>query len=268
MFVANVHRSLQVILIVLFLCSEGMRISYMNSAFPIEKANAGETYKTNLIENNLIENKGKKLMIEENTNSEINSENVAESDIKFNAGIEFSEDKLIVNYELTNKSNTDIYVLDVLPVYDLETKKPHVDLNNSVIIWDEPDAVKIIRGLPPYPREKDMAVFITPQASKIAVKQSLKRTIELPLPLVEASPYYKPLERERYEPVKIKTLKLYVHIIRSNVEGFEAAPVSFGKDIFHIRSKYLIAQVEKFYKEFSVKEVELLKYPETFTRTI
>lgn len=249
---------MQVILIILFLGLAGMEISCMNSASPIDKVNAGEINK----KNNFIENKGKKLMIEEN----INSENNPESNIKFNSSIELIENKLIIKYELTNKSNTDIYVLDVLPVYDLETRKPHVDLNNSVLIWEEPNTVKLIRGLPPYPKEKDMAVFITPQAGKIATNETLKRTVELKLPLVEANPYYSPLELENYKSVRLSYLKLYVHIIRSDVEDFEATPVAFGKDIFHIRSKHLIAQVEKFYKEFTLRDVELLTYPETFTR--
>ena len=244
-------RLLRMILPGLFLGLAGMQISCVDSALPANKVN-------------FLEDKGKNLMVEANENTETNQV----KDIKFSASVDVAEEKLTVIYELANGSDTDIYVLDVLPVYDYETKKPHVDLNNSVLIWQEPDAVRLIRGLPPYPEEKDMTAFITPQASKIAVKQSLKRTIELPLPLVEANPYYSLLEREKYDPVKIRTLKLYVHTIRSSVEGFEAVPVAFGKDIFHVRSKYLIAQIEKFYKEFSVKEVKLLKYPETFTRTI
>jgi hypothetical protein len=159
-------------------------------------------------------------------------------------------------------------LLDVLPLYDLETREPRVDLNNSVLIWQEPDTVRVIRGLPPYPEEKDMTAFITPQTNKIAVNESLKREIELSLPLVESNPYYPPLEPEKYEPVKVKNLKLYVDIIRSDVEGFEAKPVAFGEDLFHIRSKYLIAQVKRLYKEFSIKEVKLLTYPGTFTRSI
>lgn len=247
----NVCRSLKMILAGLSIGLAGMQTSCMNSALTADKVN-------------FAEDKRKNSMTEASENTETNQT----KDIKFSASVDVAEEKLIVNYELINQSNTDIYVLDVLPIYDYETRKPRVDLNNSVLVWQEPDAVRLIRGLPPYPEEKDVTAFITPQAGKIAVRQSLARTIELSLPLVEANPYYSPLEREKYEPVKIKTLKLYVHIIRGNVEGFEALPVAFGKDIFHIRSKYLIAQVEKFYKEFSIKEVELLKYPGAFTRTV
>lgn len=214
--------------------------------------------------NSILEDKGKNLMIDENDNSQ----DKKITDIKFEATANVSDEKLTVTYKITNQSKTDIYLLDVLPLYDPETRQPHVDLNNSVLIWQEPDTVRLIRGLPPYPEEKDMSAFITPQAKKIAANESLKREIELPLPLVESNPYYSPLEPEKYEPVKVNKLKLYVDIIRSDVEGFEAKSVAFGEDLFHIRSKYLIAQVKTFYKEFSIMEIELLSYPGTFTRSI
>jgi len=192
-------------------------------------------------------------------------------DIKLTASVELGEKKLIVHYEIANESRTDIYVLDILPLYDLETMKPRVDINHSVIIWSEPDAVRLIRGLPPIPEEMDVTAYITPKASKIEPGKSLKRKLELPLPLVESCPYYPPVvqkEDEKYEFSKITTLKLYVDVVRSDVEGFEAIPVDLGDDLYHVKTPQLIADAERLYKRFDLNEIELLLYPGVFTRRI
>jgi hypothetical protein len=135
------------------------------------------------------------------------------------------------------------------------------------LIWDGADGVRLIRGLPPYPEEKDMSAYITPHAAKIEPGKSLKREIELPIPLVESNPYYSPLERDQYEPEKVRKLKLYVHFIRASVEGFESKQVDFGKDIYFVKAKFLIRDVEKLFAEHRFDDVKLLKYPGAFTRS-
>jgi hypothetical protein len=211
---------------------------------------------------NSLENIRNKAMTEE---KEIPKDKMLD-DIRFEANIEIKEDKLLVNYKLTNESKTDIYLMDILPVYEPETLKPKVDYNNSVVILEEPDCVKLIRGIPPYPAEKDMSAFITPYANKIPVGETLNRNLQISLPIVEANPYYAPLDLKKYESVKIKKLKLSVQILRNNVEGFQVNPASFGENVFFVRSTFLTANVKTFRKDFSVDKLNLLKYPETFTR--
>ncbi|MEO7673023.1 MAG: hypothetical protein ABIU09_02975 [Pyrinomonadaceae bacterium] len=239
------------VLIGLALAAIGMQCTSANQAFP---ANGTST----------LERRGTNLMTEEN---EI-TEPVGElADVKFTSNVEQGEKKLIVSYELANTGKDDIYLLDILPLYDLETRQPRVDLNHSVLIFNEPNGVRLIRGLPPYPQEKDMSAYITPHASKILPGKSLKRVIELPVPLVESNPYYSPLERDLYEPETVRKMKLSVHFIRSSVEGFEAKPVAFGEGVVFIKSKFLIRDVEKRYSEHQFKEVAFLKYPGVFTRS-
>lgn len=248
---SNGWLSLGTVLTGFALAAVGMQCTRANQAFPADNTNRAER-------------KGTNLMTEEN---EITVPAGELADVKFSSDVEQAEKKLIVSYELANNGKDDIYLLDILPLYDLETRQPRVDLNHSVLIWDEPNGVRLIRGLPPYPQEKDMSAYITPHASKILPGKSLKRKIELTVPLVESNPYYSPLEHDQYEPDTVRKMKLYVHFIRSSVEGFEAKPVAFGEGVFFVKSKFLIRDVEKRFSEHVFKEVELLKYPGVFTRS-
>lgn len=240
--------SLCVALTMVALASAGSHCSRAVNEFP-------EAQKT--------ESKGTNVMTEENKIPE-----PAENDVEFSSKIEIGKENLSVIFELRNKSKDDIYVLDIFPIYDLETMKPSVDLNNTVVVWDEAEGVRLIRGLPPYPREKSMSVFYTPYSSKISPGGTLKRNLELPLPLLEFNPYYSPLERDKYDPITVSKIKLYVHFLKSSVEGFEAKEVEFAKDVFFVKSKFLLRDIQKVYKEQSVGPVKLLKYPETFTRSL
>ncbi len=241
--------SLCVGLTIIALASAGTHCSRTSNALPVEIERA--------------ESRGTNVMTEENKITES-----AENDVDFSSSVEVGKEKLNLHFELKNKSKDDIYVLDIFPIYDLETMKPSVDLNNTVTVWDEADGVRLIRGLPPYPKEKSMSVFYTPYSSKIAPGDTLKRRLELPLPLLEFNPYYSPLERDTYEPVTLSKIKLHIHFLKSSVEGFEAKEVEFAKGVFFVKSKFLLRDVQKVYKEHSVGPVKLLKYPETFTRSM
>ena len=200
------------------------------------------------------------------TDEQAMPESEPEKNVDFNSSVEATENALIVSYELTNSGKTDIYLLDIIPKYDLETRQPSIDLNNGVAIWNEPDGLSVIRGLPPYPTEKDMAAYYTPLASKIGPGEKLNRRIELSLPLVESSPYYSPLDIKTYESATVTTIRLSVHFIRSRAEGFEAQEVAFAKDVYFVKSKFLLRDVQKFSKEYRIAPVAILKYPATFTR--
>ena len=87
--------------------------------------------------------------------------------------------------------------------------------------------------------------------------------------MLEFNPYYSPLERDTYEPLTVNSkIKLYVYFLKSGVEGFEGKEVEFAKGVFFVKSKFLLRDVQKVYKEHSVGPVKLLKYPETFTRSM
>lgn len=242
--------SLWVALSLIVLTSAGTRCSKVGGALPATGTERTET-------------KGTNVMTDENKTAE-----PVENDVEFDSSIELGKEKLSVKFELKNKSKVDIYVLDIFPIYDMETMKPSVDLNNTVVVWDEADGVRLIRGLPPYPKEKSMMTFYTPYSSKIEPGGTLKRHLDLPLPLLEFNPYYSPLEREKYEPVTITKTKLYVYFLKSSVEGFEAKEVGFAKSVFFVKSKFLLRDIQKVYNEQTVGPVKVLTYPETFTRGV
>ena len=240
---------LLVVFIATVLASAGADCSKAGNAVPPGRVERTEIKETNA-------------MIEENNINES-----AGNDAEFSASVKVGKDKLNVSYDLTNRTKEDIYVLDIFPNYDLETMKPSVNLNNTVTVWSEPDGVRLVRGLPPYPQEKDMSAFYTPYTSKVGPGETLKRRLELPLPLVEFSPYYSPLETAKYEAVDVTRIRLTVNFIKSSAEGLEAKEVEFAKGVFFVKSKFLIRDTRQVDKEFTTGPIRLLKYPETFTRT-
>ena len=149
--------SLCVGLTIIALASTGTHCSRTSNALPVEIERA--------------ESRGTNVMTEENKITE-----PPKTMLILVRAFEVGKEKLNLHFELKNKSKDDIYVLDIFPIYDLETMKPSVrDLNNTVTVWDEADGVRLIRGLPPYPKEKSMSVFYTPYSSKIAPGNTLKR---------------------------------------------------------------------------------------------
>jgi hypothetical protein len=189
-------------------------------------------------------------------------------DVTLSCQPELLPGKLKINYtvSVSKSTNSDVYVLDVLPTANLETRQPLADLAVVYLSWKAPATAHILKGIPPLPVGRRVLVRRMPLGTKIAPGGKLERTFELPLPLIEQGPYDPPLKRESYDGVEVNELLLTVQFVRSTLEGFNAQPVAHGPDLYYVRARFLVDRAESLNCDFHFGPIELLRRKEGFTR--
>jgi len=180
---------------------------------------------------------------------------------------EFLPDKIQMHYTVTNRGSKDIYLLDVYPAGDPESRKAVGDYNSVYACLKDRNVAYLLKGIPPLPKDRLVYVRIMPLGTKLAPGQSITRVFEVPLPLREQNHlYYAPLRPEDYEAVKVKMLILAVQFLRSTIEGFNAEPASHGLDLFRVRGKDTVSQAETMTCEIAVQDLQMLKRKDMFSR--
>jgi hypothetical protein len=189
------------------------------------------------------------------------------TDVILKCKITPSEDKITLTYSVENQSGKDIYLLDAHPRYDEESKKRVADYK-SFYLSSHDSSGFLLKGIPPLPEDKMVAMRIMPLGTKITSKQKIERTLELDLPLKEQNPwYYAPLEDEKdYEKTTITHLIVEVHFMRSTVEDFKAVPALFAPELFNVSSKFTLGTFEKLRSTIDLTETVLLRRTDVFTR--
>jgi hypothetical protein len=178
--------------------------------------------------------------------------------ITLNCQSELEKHELKISYTVTNKSENDIYVLDIIPTPDPDAGKVIYDPNTVYLSWVKPSNAEIIKGVPPLP---DMPVNhrIMPVGTKLIPNKKHERVFTLKLPLREQSPYYSLLNEDEYSEAQAKKNILTVHFVRSNIEGFEANTAPNANDLYVLRGKNLVAQIENLQCELDLPTMRLLK---------
>ena len=185
----------------------------------------------------------------------------------FTVAPEFQKDRLKVHYTVSNQGSVDLYVLDVLPGYDTEAKKPVANYKDVYVGARPGCQALILRGIPPLPADRMVAVRLIPLGTKVPPGGQLERTVELELPLKETSPYYLPLKPEEYQACDLTDITFAVQTIKSNVEGFTATEAMHGPGLYVVRSKNIVGQAESLEYSFKAPPKEkLLKRTDRFTR--
>ena len=190
--------------------------------------------------------------------------------VTLDARLQMGEKELKITYLVANHSDHDIYVLDVLPGYNLESKK----------VFPNPDAVYIcyrpgpdvdataymLRGSPPHPADRAMLRPIMALGTKVSAGATVEHAFTVALPLMETSPYYLPLKDEEYKAVKIRRVVLGVQYMPATAEKFKAEPWPFGPGLFKVSSRATHLDSLTLTHEFHVPELTLLKRCDNFTR--
>jgi hypothetical protein len=192
--------------------------------------------------------------------------NVAK-DVVLTCRPEFLSDRLRMHYAVINRGSKDIFLLDVYPSGDPQSRKPSGDYNSVYVCLKDGNVAYLLRGIPPLPEDRMVLVRIMPLGARLSAGQSIERVFEVPLPLREQNRwYYPPLGQEGYEVVKIKKLILAVQFLGSAIEGFNAEPAPHGPDLFRVRGKDTVGQAETMTCEFAVQDFQMLRRNDMFSR--
>ncbi len=179
----------------------------------------------------------------------------------------FLPDKLQVHYTVTNHGSKEIYLLDVYAGGDPKSKKAVGDYDSVYVCLKDNNIAYLLRGIPPLPEDRMVLVRIMPLGAKLSPGQSIERRFEVALPLREQNRwYYAPLGPEGYDSVKVKTLVLAVQFLRPTIEGFDAEPTADSPGLFRIRSKNIVGRAETMTCETAVRELQMLRRKDRFSR--
>ncbi len=190
----------------------------------------------------------------------------AVKDVNLICRAETDEHNLTLHYEISNKGTRTLYVLDLLPLYDYETKQMKFELHNFFLAFHEPNTVFVLQGVPPLPVDKSVMVRRIPYGTKLSPKMNLKREIEIALPLTEKSPYYSPLKDDEYEKADVSRLLLQVDFLPDNLEGFDAEELPQAKDLYLVRAKNMNGQLESVNCRTEISKTRILQRTDNFTR--
>ena len=188
-------------------------------------------------------------------------------DITMTCRPEFFPKKLRVHYTVHNRGKDDVYLLDLYPAVDQTEHKAFADYNSVYVCWRADATGYLLKGIPPLPANKKVAVRIIPLGTKLAPDAKVERTFDLMFPLKEQSPwYYSSLEPEDYEEIDIKSLRFTLQFLPSTAEGCEAEPASYEPRLYIVRGKHTVRQVEELDSEFDAQGIKLLKRKDMFSR--
>ncbi|MBV9783022.1 MAG: hypothetical protein JO264_04310, partial [Acidisphaera sp.] len=162
-------------------------------------------------------------------------------------------------YSVTNNGPADIYVFDALPGIDPATRQTRIDANSVTVSLAGDGFVHVLKGLPPPPTDRDVAVRLVPLAAKLPPGQTLKRTLRVPLPFAEINPYFPDLPLRQYEQVDIKGVIIVIEFLRSTLPGLAAAPDRFGATLFRVVSQDPFAEAQRVTQSFAAKGLTVLK---------
>jgi hypothetical protein len=174
--------------------------------------------------------------------------------------------KLLFPYTVTNHGTGEVYVMDALPGADAATRQATIDRHAAVIWLGADDFAHVLRGIPPLPEDRDILGHVIPLAARLPPGGTLQRTLEVPLPLAETSPYYPDLPVRQYELTDIQGVVLTVEFLRASAEGFRAEPAAGAADLYDVWSRDLFRQVERVSCTFPSRQLQILKRPGEFPR--
>jgi len=175
-------------------------------------------------------------------------------------------DRLQIEYAVENKSHGDSYLLEALQQRDPQTQKPSVNPSAAFVFWGGDRTAIILRGIPPLPADRNVAVRVIPFAVKLAPGEKRRDSLSLPLTLTEDSPYYGPPAHQKVEAVAIETLRLALDFLPSTTDGFHAEEISYAPGYFRVWSKSTISQTIRLTLDLNVKGVTLLRRTDNFSR--
>lgn len=159
-------------------------------------------------------------------------------------------DKLRIAYSIRNQSAGSVYAFD---------SALHLE-------WRAPATAHVLQGIPPLPAETLVGHRIIPLAAHIAPGATLSRTLELPLPLREQSPYAGPLADDGYEAAQVNKLILGAHVIAAGAQGFEATPSPSNPELFTVRSRNTVGDAKKLECDCPIPSLRLLKRKDWYLR--
>ncbi len=128
--------------------------------------------------------------------------------ISMTAKAEKTGGKLIVEYEIENHSDKQLYLWDKIIGYN--EKGQFISNDLAYVMFEEPATIRVVRANLQLPFDRDVARKEIPFARILEAKAKVTGKIILDSPTKEYSPFYKKLNDENPKIEKCKTVRLLI----------------------------------------------------------
>ena len=194
------------------------------------------------------------------------SESAASLDIRLTCRPGKSGTRLVFPYAVENHGGVPVYVADAMSVTDPETQQVHVTDQWAVIIKRGAADVAVGKYLAPLPPDRQPPLPTMPLVAVVEPGGKLERTLEVPLPLAETSPYLPDPTIRHYEIVDLQAVIFAVSYWPANVPGLFAAPAEDSPGLLMIAARNPTAAAKVVSQRFPTTGLQLFKRTDAFPR--
>jgi len=173
-------------------------------------------------------------------------------------------DRLELTYRVREEGGREAWVLDALP----DDQKPASRREDPIYLaWSErAAALRVVQGIAPLPPDRLVEVRVIPFATRLAPRATLERIVRIPLPVRETGPYDPPDPSTKPRSANVKKLVLDVHLLRSDLAGFESKPWPHLAGTHLVRSTNVAGDARRVTCELAIPPINVFFAPRGFTR--
>ena len=173
--------------------------------------------------------------------------------------------KLVFSYRVINHGNADIYVMDALAGVDA-ARRAVANRDSAVVSLMRNGHAHVLKGIAALPTDRSVTMRIVPLAVRLPAGGVLARSLTIPLPLAETSPYFPDLPLRQYELIETQGLYFSVEFLRSTAAGFSATAVDFAPDLYRVSAQNTVGMTERITQAFASQRLSIMKRPDEFPR--
>jgi hypothetical protein len=167
--------------------------------------------------------------------------------------------ELTITYRIVNTGATPIYVLDLLPSVDPQTRKPGVNSSAAYVALPGQRQARVMRGIHPVPPTTFVAAAVMPLGTRLEENESVERSLALALPLRQQSCYDWAKRSVELESESVDQVEFIVQYVTLSTEGLEARPAPNGEGLYRIWAKNLSGSVLPLAAPLPVEDLPCLR---------
>jgi hypothetical protein len=173
---------------------------------------------------------------------------------------------LVFAYKLENHGAADILAMDAMPEYDPATETMRANADAAVVFHHPGGDAVIGKFVPPLPPGARAAHAAIPLAFRIRPGASLERTLHVPLPLAETSPYFADLTLRGYEQIALAGVLFTIGFWTADTPGLAVMPADYAPELLVVAGGPAAAKARRATRHFPVTKLDLFRRTDAFPR--
>src|SRR5262249_6144485 len=157
----------------------------------------------------------------------------------------------VFSYEVTNQGKEEAYLMDAVASFDRASGSPKPSPQSVVVMAGAAEEAILGKFMAPPPTERRIAVPIVQLARRLAAGATLQGSLQVPLPLAEASPYFADLPLRQYEVVEINGVIVTLGYWVAGVDGMAALPVDDAPELVTVVTRDTLRSARSISQRFA-----------------